>query len=333
MTSLRTRVVNVALRRGIKRNCENAFGRGIREAAEKLGRGSRESARKPRRTGAGDERSMRVVCPSGKDAQRTLLYPHGGGCCPMCRPYRVLRAAARTRSAPACCCRITGSRPNTRSLQDRTIASKRTGGFLASGIDPSRIVVAGDSAGGNLALVTAIRIRDAGLPAPGCAVMLSAATDLTGGSASLRYNRDRDPLLVPSAPAFCWTNTRTRTRADQPWISPVYADSQDRSAPLHAGSTELIVDDSIRAAERARAAGVAVELEIWPNLPHVFQMFDWLPEAEAGLADIARFVGKHASVAGAATLSSPLLAQARAEAQCDRGSVADSESLPPATAA
>lgn len=77
------------------------------------------------------------------------------------------------------------------------------------------------------------------LPAPGCVVMLSPATDLTGGSASNKYSRDRDPLLVP--------------------------------------------EDSIRAAHKARLADVPVELEVWPDMPHVFQMMNVLPEARAAM--------------------------------------------------
>jgi epsilon-lactone hydrolase len=132
------------------------------------------------------------------------------------------------------------------------------------------------------------------LPAPGCVVMLSPATDLSGASASLKYNRDHDPMLVPEALDFVRTTYAPNADVRHPWISPIY-DSFERLPPLlfHAGSTELIVDDSIRAAEKARWAGVAVAVEIWPDMPHVFQMIDWLPESRAAIAEIARFVRQH----------------------------------------
>ena len=124
--------------------------------------------------------------------------------------------------------------------------------------------------------------------------MLSPATDLTGASASLKYNQARDPLLVPEALQFVRDTYAPGADWHHPWLSPIH-DSLARLPPLlfHAGSTELIVDDSIRAADKARWAKVPVELEVWPGMPHVFQMMSALPEAREAVVRIARFVREH----------------------------------------
>jgi len=237
------------------------------------------------------------------DEQRVVLYLHGGGF--MTHLPSAYRVFAR---------RLSGALNARVLLPDYRLAPEHPfpaatddclevyRWILAQGIDPKRIIIAGDSAGGNLSLVTAMRIRDAGLPAPGCVVMLSPTTDLTGASASLKYNRHRDPMLVPEALEFVRGTYAPTTQPTHPWLSPIQ-DSFERLPPLlfHAGSTELLVDDSIRAADKAHWAGVPVELEIWPGMPHVFQMMGVLPEARAAIARIARFVSRHVPAPQAAT--------------------------------
>src|SRR5207248_11536971 len=114
--------------------------------------------------------------------------------------------------------------------------------------------------------------------------------------------RDRDPMLVPAALQAVLAAYLPSADVTHPWLSPING-SFDKLPPLlfHVGSSELLVDDSIRAADRARRADVSVELEVWPDMPHVFQMFHALPDARAAIANIARFVreivpGPHARV-------------------------------------
>jgi monoterpene epsilon-lactone hydrolase len=310
MTSFRARAANVALRAAIKRKLGSGITiAGIRATAMKLGR---FFARNPRAhagvtVSAGPVPCEWFVPAPDADRGRTVLYLHGGGFVAHIPPgYRVF--ARRLAGALGAAVllpdyRLAPEHPFPAGTDDCLEAYRW---LLANGVGASRIVVAGDSAGGNLALVTATRIRDAGLPTPGCVVMLSAAMDLTGASASLRYNRDKDPLLVPAVLPLLLSQYSPHTRPDHPWISPLNADFSGLPPLLfHVGSTELIVDDSIRAAERARIAGVTAELEVWPDLPHVFQMFDWLPEAQIGLAAIARFVQKHVPDPGVAPVCLP----------------------------
>jgi acetyl esterase/lipase len=164
--------------------------------------------------------------------------------------------------------------------------------LLAQGSEPRNLVLAGDSAGGALALATLHRAQVAGEPMPSCAVLLSPAVDCTLRSPSMVANDGRDPILrladlivlrhhyVPSPHDY--TN---------PEASPLFADfSGFPPLFLQAGSTELLLDEATRAADKAFNAGVDVELEVWPGAAHVFQIADFLPEAAQAVNHIVRFV-------------------------------------------
>jgi acetyl esterase/lipase len=151
--------------------------------------------------------------------------------------------------------------------------------------------LAGDSAGGNLSLVTLMRARDALLPLPDCAVLLSPSTDLTVSGASARYNAEADPMFSPAAieqlPAiYCPGEDR-----HNPLLSPLLGNWNGLPPLLfHAGSTEMLLDDSVRAQDRAVQAGVEAQIEVWSGLPHVFHVFSWMPESRAGVQAVADFV-------------------------------------------
>jgi acetyl esterase/lipase len=168
--------------------------------------------------------------------------------------------------------------------------------LLANHGDPKNIVFVGDSAGGTLALVTLHRARRAGEPMPSCAVLLSPAVDCTMQSPSMFDNRRQDPLIhfdnllvirdfyVPSPDMY--TN---------PEVSPYFADYTGFPPMfIQAGSNELLRDEALRAAEKAHRAGVDVKLELWPRAVHVFQAAPFLPESQAALNHIARFVRQRA---------------------------------------
>ena len=164
--------------------------------------------------------------------------------------------------------------------------------LLAQGVDPAAMVIAGDSAGANLALVTLFRARGAGEPLPRCGVLLSPAVDCTLSSPSMVEYDGRDPmlqlasLLVLRRHYVPWPDRYT-----DPEVSPLFGDFAGLPPLLlQAGATELLRDEATRTAEKAHAAGVDVELELWPQVPHVFQVADFLPEAELALRHIGRFV-------------------------------------------
>jgi acetyl esterase/lipase len=157
------------------------------------------------------------------------------------------------------------------------------------------LAVAGDSAGGNLTLVTLMRARDAMLPMPDCAVMLSPSTDLTTSGPSWTYNAEADPMFSLASrdllrPIYC----PDRDMAN-PLLSPLFGNWAGLPPLLfHAGSTEVLLDDAVRSHDRASQAGVSAEIEVWWQMPHVFQVFTWLPESRAAMKMIAEFIDMRA---------------------------------------
>jgi len=157
------------------------------------------------------------------------------------------------------------------------------------------LVVAGDSAGGGLTLVTLMRARDAMLPMPACAVMLSPAADLTFSGPSVRYNADADPMFSIAAIDLLADKYCPGQDLRNPRLSPLFG-SWEGLPPLlfHAGSTEMLLDDSVRAHDRARQAGVDATIEVYRDVPHVFHAFAWLPEARAATRAIGEYMTSHA---------------------------------------
>jgi len=225
----------------------------------------------------------------------TLLYLHGGAFC--LHLPQVYGRLANSLSA------ATGMRvllPDYRLAPEHRFPAAIEDCFAAyrwlvdRGVASRGFAVAGDSAGGNLTLVTLMQARDAGLPLPDCAAALSPVTDATMSGASTTYNEPADPMfsgqameLLPGV--YC----PDADRAD-PRISPLFGDWRGLPPLLfHACSTEMLLDDSVRAQDRARAAGVAAELRVWRELPHVFHAFHVIPESREGIGDVARFVHAH----------------------------------------
>jgi acetyl esterase/lipase len=153
------------------------------------------------------------------------------------------------------------------------------------------LVVAGDSAGGSLTLVTLMRARDAVLPMPDCAVLLSPSTDLTISGPSWSYNAEADPIFSPSAKDLLRPHYCPDHDVSNPLLSPLFGNWAGLPPLLfHAGSTEVLLDDSVRAQDRASQAGVQAEIEVWRDVPHVFQIFTWLPESKLALRRMADFI-------------------------------------------
>ncbi|MFP3246861.1 MAG: alpha/beta hydrolase fold domain-containing protein, partial [Paraburkholderia sp.] len=179
----------------------------------------------------------------------------------------------------------------TAALDDALAAYRQ---LLASGIPAESIVISGDSAGGGLALATLVALRDAGGALPAGAVLFSPWTDLGASGASIRTNDGADPMFSGPAIGRAARLYLGDTPATHPYASPVYADLHGLPPLLiQAGSTEVLLDDSRRVAENARTEGVSVDLQVWPNMPHVWQIFTpFIPEARRALDEAASFVRK-----------------------------------------
>jgi monoterpene epsilon-lactone hydrolase len=234
----------------------------------------------------------RVFEPKQAQPGRTVLYLHGGG-------FLMYAASAYTgflsRLADVLHARIVvpayrlaPEHPFPAAIDDCLHAY---GALLGDGQEPDRLIVAGESAGANAALVTLQRARAAGMPMPAGAIMMSGGFDISWASPSIEDNARRDVAVGSRGLAFLQRFYRPGVDARDPLVSPVYGDF-DGLPPLlfQTGDTEVLRDDSVRAAARAREAGVAVCLEIYPLAPHAFhQLGTWLPETRAALRQIAKF--------------------------------------------
>jgi acetyl esterase/lipase len=226
-------------------------------------------------------------------AERVLLYLHGGSfafrfpnahaafAARLCRRLHARALIPDYRLAP--------EHPFPAAPDDCHAAYR---GLLAQGVDPANIVLAGDSAGGNLALVTLIRARAAGEPMPACAVLLSPGVDCTMGSPSMAACDGLDPVIrLPNLLVLRQHYVPSPHLYTSPEVSPLFGDFEG-FPPLffQAGSAEVLRDEATRAAEKADAAGVDVELELWPGALHAFQLAEFLPEAAVAVNHIVRFV-------------------------------------------
>lgn len=166
--------------------------------------------------------------------------------------------------------------------------------LLDLGVAPRRIVLGGESAGGNLVLGLLQRIRARGWPMPACAVPVSPATELGRVHAppSRTLRRRRDPVLPIASLQRIDELYAGGQDASNPELSPLYADCRG-FPPLYllASDAEVLLDDTLLFARRARAAGVELRFEVWPVLPHAFPLFGTLfPEVRRAREDIAAFV-------------------------------------------
>jgi len=163
--------------------------------------------------------------------------------------------------------------------------------LLDQGAKPDRILLAGDSAGGGLTLALLLKLRDEGVPLPAGAVALSPWTDLATTGASLHTKADTDPMLVASEIPHHAAMYLGGADPRDPYASPLYGDPRGLPPTLiQAGGDEVLLDDGVRMAEKMQAAGCDVELQVWPRMPHVFQLLATvMPEAQAAVAEIARF--------------------------------------------
>ncbi|WP_010584801.1 alpha/beta hydrolase fold domain-containing protein [Schlesneria paludicola] len=249
------------------------------------------------RVNVGDIPCEWVVAP-GADPDVRLLYLHGGGFVSGAGGFYLPLAAHL--SATAQCAvllpdyRLAPEHPFPAGLDDCVRAHDWMVANGPSGPSPAHSTfIAGDSAGGNLTLATLLAIRDRHLPLPAGAIAISPCTDWTFQSDSLKTVDD--PIIsARTMPVFRDHYLGTADQRD-PLASPVFGDF--RGLPpllIQAGEHEMLRDDSIRVAKKARADGGSVRLEIWPGMFHVFQSHEpLLPEARIAINQIGEFIRAH----------------------------------------
>lgn len=237
--------------------------------------------------------SAEWLIPAGASEDRALLYIHGGAWF-MGSPashrglvsYIAYESDVRALSINY---RLAPENPFPAGLDDCIAAYEW---LLNSGIPPQKIIVAGDSAGGNLTLALLVALRDADKPLPVGAVALSPATDLAFTGESLKTRAHLDPILSNLGSNSIIPDYIALYDPHHPYISPLYADLNGLPPILiHVGDYETLLDDAVRFGECARAAGVNAQVVIWPEMFHVFQIFvPLLPEARRSVTQIAAFI-------------------------------------------
>ena len=225
----------------------------------------------------------------------TLMYVHGGGfvgCSP--KTHRPITAGFALQGfrvfAPDY--RLAPEHPFPAPLDD-VVAAWRALRLQHDLEAPcQRLVLGGESAGGNLALALMLVLRDAGERLPDAAALFSPATDLSGGSPSIAGNGDRDPMFHgPSLANLGNAYLGATGDATNPLISPLFGDPHGLPPLLfHVAAEEALRDDGLRFAQKARAAGVHVETTVWPVVPHAWQLLARVPEARRSIARAGEFL-------------------------------------------
>ena len=236
------------------------------------------------------------VCAPGASTNRIVFYLHGGayvfGTLMTARPLasRVSEAAkARVLSIDY---RLAPENPYPAALEDSVTAYRW---LLAQGTDPARVVIAGTSAGGGLTAATLLALRDANEPLPAAAVLISPWADVECSCESATTKASVDPVIDPDPLRLMGRFYAGDTDPRDPFVSPVYADLH-RLPPLliQVGTSETLLDDSIRLDQHAQAAGVDVTLEQWEEMIHVWHNHAAvLSEGQQAIDRIGEFVGQH----------------------------------------
>ena len=232
--------------------------------------------------------------PKGARADKILLYLHGGAyIIGSRRTHRQLvshmaREAGITAVLPEY--RLAPEHPFPAGIDD-AVAVYRA--LLESGYSPQDIVISGDSAGGGLTMATLLSLRHAGDPLPAAAVLLSPFLDVTGSGESATTRADIDPWFNPEdlpviARYYCPDEKEWRN----PLVSPVFANVAGLPPMLiQVGDDEILLSDSTRLADSLKQEGVDVELEVWPNMWHVFQFFvGKMPESRQAIVKIGAYI-------------------------------------------
>nr|MDO8079732.1 alpha/beta hydrolase [Candidatus Freyarchaeota archaeon] len=236
------------------------------------------------------------ITTPGVVSRHVILYLHGGGYVGgsikthrdlVARISRVSRARVLIIDY-----QLAPEHPFPAALEDSVAAYR----WLVStkGISPDNLIVAGDSAGGGLTVASLVKLRDEGVALPAAAICLSPWTDLACTGKSMKSKAKSDPFITSESGKFMANLYLKGVDPCDPLASPLYANLQGLPPMLIlVGTSEILLDDSVRLAKRAKASGVDVKLDIWEDMIHVFPAFaEVTPEGRQAIEKIGEFIQK-----------------------------------------
>jgi monoterpene epsilon-lactone hydrolase len=244
------------------------------------------------------DKAVELLTPEEHLLSRTLLYLHGGGytigSAQTTRPLASQLGVALRARVYVPDYRLAPESPFPAAVND---VVEVYGSLLELGIRPSSIIVAGDSAGGGLAISAAVALRDRNIELPAGLVCLSPWCDLSLSARSLDAAQGKDPMISRSLLAGMAAHYLDGASAEEPLASPLYADLRGLPPMLiHAGGAEGLLEDSTRLATRAREAGVEVTCTCWERMFHVWHAFaPRLSEAVEAIDQITVWVAARTS--------------------------------------
>jgi len=234
-----------------------------------------------------------IVPGGGTTSGKTVLFLHGGS--------YTTGSISSYRSLAANICLATGARtliidyrlapehPFPAAVEDAASAYRW---IMQGHADPGKVVIAGDSSGGSLALALAVYLRDRGDMLPAGLVSIAPMTDLLMTGDTWKTNAKSDIVIYPHKEQAFAEMYLSGTDPKNPHASPLYADL--RGLPpifIQVGTPEVLLSDSTRLAERAREAGVKVTVELWENMQHDWHFTaSFIPEGREAIARIGEFI-------------------------------------------
>jgi acetyl esterase/lipase len=224
---------------------------------------------------------------------KLLIYLHGGaytlGSCDSHRKLVTHMAQEGNIEAVMPEYRLAPEHPFPAGLDDAIAVYKA---LLDSGYKAADIVISGDSAGGGLSVATMLQLRHQGLPLPGAAVLISPFLDMSASGESMKTRAERDPWFRPDEVEVVIRYYCPGEDVRNPLLSPVFANVAGLPPTLiHVGDDEILLSDSTRFADKLKTAGIDVELEVFPEMWHVFQLFvGKMPESKAAVKKIGAYI-------------------------------------------
>ena len=233
------------------------------------------------------------IAQPNANEQHVILYFHGGGyvsgsvaihrllCFELAHVSGMRILLPEYRLAP--------ENPFPAALEDALSAYRW---LLTQGFKSADITIAGDSAGGGLALAATLALRDAGEALPAAVVCISPWADLKLTGDSYRTKAKADPILHTKQLREWALSYTDEENLSNSLVSPAYADFHGFPPLLiQVGSEEVLLDDALKVAEKAKSAGVEVTLKVWPGMWHVWHATGpWLPESREALEEVVKFV-------------------------------------------